>query len=139
VVPNSLGLILLLSLFRGLMSEPNPQTRRRSQRVLLQVAVLVRTELPDGKRVQTQAFTESVNAHGGLLESPVKITTSQKITLVNPQTQNEVGCRVVRTERSPEASYAIAFEFDRPNPKFWHINFPPEDWGVMGDAATDTR
>jgi len=117
------------------MSEPNFQNRRRSQRVLLQVAILIRTELADGKRVQIQAFTQEINAHGGLLESSVKLSPSLKITLVNPQTQKEIGCRVVRTEGRPESSFAIAIEFDQPSPQFWGVAFPPKDWGITDDAA----
>ena len=112
------------------MSQPDPQNRRRSQRVLLQVSVLIRAEMPEGKRIQTQAFTVSVSAHGGLLESPCRMTVGQRITLVNPQTAKEVGCRVVRVERSSEECFATAFEFDERSPRFWPITFPPLDWGV---------
>ena len=48
------------------MSDADPRNRRRSQRVMLQVAVFVKAEMTAGKRAQTQAFTVSVNAHGGL-------------------------------------------------------------------------
>ena len=107
------------------MSQIDPQYRRRSPRALLQVAVLVRTELSDGELGQIQAFTVSVNAHGGLFESPIRLTAGQKLTLVNPHTKKEAGCRIVRVEGSSEASYAIAFEFDQRNPHFWPITFPP--------------
>ena len=112
------------------MSKSNPKTHRRSERVLLQVAVIVKTELDDGKRVQFQAFTQRVNAHGGLLESPVRMTISQRITLVNPRSEKEVACRVVQAEGPSGESFAIAFEFDQPNPEFWPITFPPANWGV---------
>ena len=121
------------------MSETNLQNRRRSQRVLLQVAVLVRTEMPGGKRLQIQAFTLVVNAHGGLLELPLRMTVDQQITLVNPQTGQEVGCRVVRVEGPSDASFTIAFEFDQRSPRFWPITFPPEDWGVAEEVASDHR
>jgi hypothetical protein len=117
------------------MSQPDYPSRRRSQRVLLQVAVLIRTELADGKRVQVQAFTQGINAHGGLLESTVRLPTSQRITLVNPLTKKEIGCRVVRAEGISEESFAIAIEFDQPSPQFWAIAFPPKDWGITEDAA----
>ena len=121
------------------MSETNLQNRRRSQRVLLQVAVLVRTDMPGGKRLQIQAFTLVVNAHGGLLESPLRMTVDQQITLVNPQTRQEVGCRVVRVEGPSDASFTIAFEFDQRSSRFWPITFPPEDWGVAEEVASDHR
>ena len=121
------------------MGETDPQNRRRSQRVLLQVVVLVRAEMPDGKNLQVQAFTLAVNAHGGLLESPLNLAANQKITLISPQTGQEVTCRVVRAEKPSEASYRIAFEFDQGSPRFWPITFPPKDWGVAEEVATDVH
>jgi hypothetical protein len=117
------------------MSESDPQNRRRSQRVMLQVTVLVRAEMIEGRCLQAQAFTLVVNAHGGLLESSMKLACNQKITLINPQSGKMVGCRVVRVERPSEGNYTIAFEFDERSPQFWPITFPPEDWGVKGEAG----
>ena len=110
------------------MSETNPQNRRRSERVTLQIAVSVRLEMSGGVPVEVKAFTQMVNAHGGCLELPVRLLANQKITLVNPQTRNAAGCRVVRVEKESEASYPTSFEFDEPNPRFWPISFPPADW-----------
>jgi hypothetical protein len=109
----------------------NASNRRRSQRVVLQVAVLVRAEMPVGNRVQVQGFTLVVNAHGGLLESPLPVAVNQEIVLINPQTGKEVGCRVARAERTSPELVRVAFEFDEPTCKFWPISFPPKDWGAV--------
>lgn len=121
------------------MSENNLQNRRRSQRVLLQVAVLVRTEMPGGKRLQIQAFTLVVNAHGGLLESPLRMIADQQITLINPQTRMEADCKVVRVEGPSRELFTVAFEFHQRSPRFWPITFPPEDWGVAEEMVSDHR
>ena len=110
------------------VSEPKSQDQRRSERVSVQLTVLVRTELADGKRIQIQAFTQEINAHGGLLESPVRLSRNQKITLVSLQAGKEISCRVVRAEGIGGASFGIAFEFDQPDPHFWPIAVPPGDW-----------
>jgi hypothetical protein len=107
------------------MDQSDASNRRRSQRVLLQVAVVIRAETPEGKRVQAQGFTSAVNAHGGLLESPLKVMVNQRITIVNPQTGNEVGGRTVRVERESSELFSVAFEFDSPSPQFWPITFSP--------------
>lgn len=112
------------NLFRRVLGAPNSDNRRRSQRVLLQIAVLIGVDMPGGKRGQTQAFTLSVNAHGGLLESALRLDAGQQITLINPRTKKEVGGRVVRVEGSSESSFTIAFEFALPTPQFWPINLP---------------
>jgi hypothetical protein len=112
------------------MNEVDLQNRRRSQRVLLQVSVLVGAQMPEGDRVQAQAFTQVVNVHGGLLESLFTMTVGQKITLVNPHSGKEVGCRVLRVDGPSEGCFSTAFEFDERSPQFWPISSPPEDWAV---------
>lgn len=95
--------------------------------------------MPDGRCVQVQAFTSVVNAHGGLLESPLKLAPNQNIRLINPHAGEEVGCGVVRVEGPTSALYEVAFEFDRRSAQFWAINFPPEDWAVEEEVANDCQ
>ena len=121
------------------MTESDPKNRRRSQRVMLQVAVLVRANMPDGRCVQVQAFTLVVNVHGGLLESPLELTANQRITIINPQSGKDVGCRVVRIEEPSSALFQVAFEFEQRSAHFWPIAFPPDDWGVVEEVANDNR
>lgn len=90
---------------------------------MLQVAVVIRAETPEGKRMQAQGFTSAVNAHGGLVESPLKVVANQRITIVNPHTGTEVGGRTVHVERASSELFLVAFEFDRPSPQFWPITF----------------
>lgn len=117
------------------IDKANPRNRRRSQRVMLRLALLIRWESSAGKRAQTQAFTGMVNGHGGLLDSPARIPVGQRMTLVNPQTGKEVSCRIIRVERSSEGSFRTAFEFDQCSPRFWPIAFPPLDWETSSVPA----
>ena len=121
------------------MIESKPENRRRSQRVLLQIAVIVRGQLLGGKEFQAQGFTLCVNAHGGLLEAPVRLLANQKIKIANPHTGHEVGCRVVRVEGPIEQTYKIAFEFEAHYPQFWPITFPPLDWGMSQEVEHETQ
>ena len=99
----------------------------------------MRATLPDGRSVQVQSFTLAVNAHGGLLESPVKLVANQRIQLINPGTGKEVAGRVVRVEGSSSALYEVALEFDRRSPQFWPIAFPPEDWAGPEGVENGSR
>ena len=121
-----------------LLFQPGPQNRRRSQRVMLHVAVIIKSEMPEGKCEQARAFTVDVNAHGGLLECPFRRTVGQQITLVNPQTGKEVGCRVVRVHQPSESSFTTAFEFERQSTRFWPLTLVPEDWGVTEELANNS-
>lgn len=97
--------------------------RRRSERFMLRLDILVRLEISAGTRLQTHAFTVTVNAYGGQLVSPFRMTADQGITLVNPQTGKEVAGRVVKADRNAEGDYLVSFAFDHLNPTFWPVAF----------------
>lgn len=107
---------------------PNPADRRRSERVILQIPVIVRATAPDGEKLEEETQTSVVNAHGGLLKLQMEVKVGQPILLINAKTKMQQSCRVVRVETSPAGHSAMAFEFDQPAPHFWPITFPPADW-----------
>jgi PilZ domain len=113
---------------------PAPENRRRSERVVLRVSVLLVAEDEDRKQIQEKAETQIVNAHGGLLRVRQHLHVGQPFLLQNTQNRAEMSCRVVRTEEDGLDFFKVAFEFDRPAPKFWPIVFPPPDW-----AASDAK
>jgi len=110
--------------------------RRRSQRVLLRMPILIITRGPDGRHVSENAFTSSVNAHGALVYMTLKVSDGQKIIIKNPETGEEQFVRVVRSSPAPEGRTEVAIEFLRPSPKFWRIAFPPEDWAPHAPEIT---
>ena len=112
------------------MPASDPSNRRRSERVVLQIPVTVLAETPDRVHVEEQTQTLVVNAHGGLMKLAAELLVGQPIILVNPQSGLEQSCRVVRIDQPSPDYFAVAFEFDRPSPKFWPITFPPADWEV---------
>jgi hypothetical protein len=106
-------------------------SRRRSERVLLHIRLLLETRLEDGKLAATDAFTLVVNAHGGLLELHLKLPRGHRIWLINTGTGIKAPCRVLGTRKSREGGFATAFEFEQASPDFWPINFPPRDWHLV--------
>ncbi len=106
----------------------NPADRRRSERVMLRMRITVIAEDTTRKRQQFEALTQVVNAHGGLMRIKTELQLGQPMLLVNSQNKVEQNCRVVRVEDTAEGDFAVAFEFDKPNPKFWPVVFPPQDW-----------
>ena len=109
-------------------SSSNPENHRRSERVLLRMRITVVAEDTERKRRQCEAMTQVVNAHGGLMRLPLELHVGQPMLLGNPQNNAEQACRVVRVDDTADGDFAVAFEFDAPNPKFWPVVFPPEDW-----------
>jgi hypothetical protein len=107
--------------------------RRRSERVVLHVPVVVVTETIEKKRVQEETHTLVVNAHGGLLSLKMEVVPGQPVFLINPRNGKEQKCHVVRVENPPGGGLAVAFEFDAPAPHFWPIVFPPRGLGCRAN------
>jgi len=50
------------------------------------------------------------------------------ILLINKKTGREAQCRLVHQKRIGIGQYELGIEFIIPQPRFWGIAFPPEDW-----------
>lgn len=102
-----------------------PQTaeeRRRAQRVLLKMEVLIHIE---GKAKPLHGFTHTVSASGAMVILPEGIPVNTKLVLENPKTQKKVDARVVRPAQLSSEGSLVPMEFTTPSPQFWNIFFPP--------------
>jgi hypothetical protein len=102
-----------------------PQTaeeRRRAQRVLLRMPVLV--HLP-GKANPLHGFTHTVSASGAMIILPEGLPAGSKLTIENPKTQKKVEAHVVRPPQMNNEGSLVPIEFTSPSPQFWNIFFPP--------------
>jgi hypothetical protein len=104
------------------------QNKRRSERVILRVAVVASIGLYDVTIISEPTFTQVVNAHGGLLTLRMELFAEQKFLLNNLKTGITRQCSVVRTEKPADSEFLVAFQFTIPSPDFWRIKFPPRDW-----------
>jgi len=104
---------------------------RRSQRVILSLAVVVRTEdVPRDASFEEETRTLVVNLHGALITLASRVKKGQKLRLINSRTHVEQLCRVVYMGSPTDGKAQVGVEFLKPAPDFWHISFPPEDWVV---------
>jgi len=115
---------------KGLLEGIETHTRRRSQRVTLQMAVEIQLHMVDGRLLRQDAFTEVVSAHGGLLEMETRPAAGQRMLLMNPSSGVQQSATILSAKRSREGGYEVAFEFDSPAPKFWALVFQPDDWKI---------
>jgi len=104
--------------------------RRRSMRVLLSVPIHVSGKTTDGKDFEEQTRTLVVNAHGALIALGAKVAAGQSIIVANPATQFTIECRVVYLGNSQGGKIQMGVEFVKPSPRFWQVDFPPDDWVV---------
>lgn len=109
-----------------------PETgRRRSQRVIVTLAVTVRTD-GASKEASFEEETQTllVNVHGALILLKGKVVKGQKLRLTNRRTKEEQLCRVATVSPASGGKAQVGIEFLKPSPDFWRISFPPEDWVV---------
>jgi hypothetical protein len=102
-----------------------PQTaeeRRRAQRVLLKMAVVIHIQ---GKANPIHGFTHTVSASGAMIILPEGLSQGTKISIENPKTQKKVEAHVVRPPQLNAEGSLVPVEFTTPSPQFWNIFFPP--------------
>lgn len=106
----------------------NPGARRRSQRVLMQVAVRVHGSDAQGKAFDEETETLAINAHGALVLLTARITSGSKVQLQHKKTLEQQECHVVFLGPVRSGKAETGLEFSAPRPAFWRVAFPPEDW-----------
>lgn len=102
--------------------------KRRSQRLFLQVRVVVEGKLPNKSALSEDTHTIVVNAHGALVEMSAALDQGQTVNMRNVRTSETIECVVKLVTPAGAGKFSTAFEFAKPNPDFWRISFPPEDW-----------
>jgi hypothetical protein len=102
--------------------QPTAEERRRAQRVLLKMRVLVHlTNKPE----PMVGHTHTVSATGAMIILPEGLAQGTKFILENPKTQQKVEVNVVRSPQMNQDGSLVPVEFLSPAPQFWNIFFPP--------------
>ena len=101
--------------------QPTAEERRRSQRVLVRMPVVIHVV---GKPAQ-QGNTHTVSAGGAMVILKEGIGEGTKVTVENPITKNKVEAKVVRPPQMNQEGSLVPLEFVTPSPTFWNIFFPP--------------
>jgi hypothetical protein len=102
--------------------------RRRSERLSLDVVLVVRGQSAERKLFQEETFTTSVSAHGALVVLSTKVELGQTIYLKNPMTQKEMEGRVTRFGPLHGNQVQVGVDFMQPTLTFWPAVFPPKSW-----------
>jgi hypothetical protein len=101
---------------------------RRSQRVSIRIPVVARWTPPGQQVIAEETVTLVVNAHGALILLAMRVKPGSRIFLKNPAKGLDRECRVVRVQEKLQGKHEVGVEFLRPDPKFWGLEFPPDDW-----------
>jgi PilZ domain-containing protein len=104
------------------------EVTRRSRRLALRIPVRIEYFLEDPGRLATDTSTVVVSAHGALLRLPWGVPQGQQLQLQNLITKETQRATVAFVESVEGGNFDVGVEFDQPNPKFWGVSFPPNDW-----------
>jgi hypothetical protein len=99
--------------------------RRRSERSLQVIPLVIRGELESKKVFWEDTFTSNVSAHGALMILSARVCIGQRLVLMNPQTWQEEDARVARFGTSDGTRTQIGVEFDCAIPDFWPASAAP--------------
>jgi PilZ domain len=114
---------------------PNTASRRRSQRVLVQVHVRIRGTDSQSQAFEEQAATLAINAHGALVFMKHRLVAGSKVQMRHNMTEEEQECHVVHLGQVRDGKTEVGLEFSEPRPGFWRVAFPPEDWTPKSPEA----
>jgi len=101
---------------------PTAEERRRAQRVLLRIRVMVHVA---GKQNALEGHTHTVSASGAMLILPEGLAEGTTVTIENLKAQSKVEARVARPPQMSHEGSLVPVEFTSPSPNFWGIFFPP--------------
>jgi hypothetical protein len=111
----------LLPLEDGDMSEATFTSPRRSSRVFHKMRVEAQGRSHNGRKFRETCETVVVNAHGGLLLLKHEVKDGEMLILSNPETQEELECRIVYQGDPGEKGQRVGIEFLTPAPRFWGL------------------
>jgi hypothetical protein len=106
--------------------------QRRALRVLMRVRIRVSNHGTDASKFDEQTHTLAVNAHGASILLSASVKNGQRINLVNEATGDKAECMIAYVGQRHEGRMEVGVCFVVPNPKFWHVTFPPHDWTPVG-------
>ena len=101
---------------------------RRSQRIEMNVPVVVYRTRGEGPQFYENTQTLVINAHGALMDLTDMVAPRQRLQVQNPESGEHLECRVVSVKKERIGPPKVAVEFTQPAPSFWRIAFPPADW-----------
>ncbi|HEX8882301.1 MAG TPA: hypothetical protein VF749_19805 [Candidatus Acidoferrum sp.] len=110
-------------------------SRRRSQRVLMQVGIRVRGKDAQGKDFEEMTETLAVNAHGALILLNARVISGAIIHVKHNKTEEEQECHVAFLGPVRSGRAEVGVEFTSPHATFWRVAFPPEDWSPKSPEA----
>jgi PilZ domain len=107
---------------------PATIAERRSQRITLDVPLVVKGYGEGKQAFREQTFTLSASAHGVLLALKTSVSVGQKVQLLNQRNWDELPGHVVYVGVPHAGLTRVGIEFEQSAADFWSLTIPPADW-----------
>lgn len=96
---------------------------RRSARVFRKLKIQAQGRSHSGKKFRETCETLVVSAHGGLLTLKHEVDNGELLVVTNPETQEDIECRIVYLGDLCHGGQRVGIEFLTPAPHFWGLEF----------------
>ena len=126
----------LLPLEDELMSEATYAGPRRSSRVFHKMRVQAQGRSQNGRKFRETCETVVVNAHGGLLLLKHEVNDGEMLVISNPETQEELECRIVYLGDAGDKGQRVGIEFLTPAPHFWGLELDEKPAAGAGGSTS---
>jgi hypothetical protein len=120
----------------GGMSETTSISPRRSARVFHRMRVQAQGRSQNGRKFRETCETVVVNAHGGLLLLKHEVKDGEMLVISNPETQEELECRIVYQGDPGEKGQRVGIEFLTPAPHFWGLELDEKPSSSSDDTTS---
>ena len=96
---------------------------RRSARIFRKLNMQAQGRAHNGKKFREVCETLVVSEHGGLLMLKHEVDDGELLVITNPETQEEIECRIVFLGELCDQGQRVGIEFLTPAPHFWGLEF----------------
>ena len=96
---------------------------RRSARVFRKLKMQAQGRAHNGKKFRETCETLVVSAHGGLLMLKHEVDDDELLVITNPETLEEIECRIVFLGELCDQGQRVGIEFLTPARHFWGLEF----------------
>jgi hypothetical protein len=90
----------------------------------------VQGHLQDKTPFTEETVTLVVSVHGALVRLDAETQMGQTVVLEIVSTNETQEGKVVFISEGKDAKFHVGIELTKPNPFFWHVSFPPENWSL---------
>lgn len=101
-------------------------TPRRSARIFRKLKMQAQGRGHNGRKFRETCETLVVSAHGGLLMLKHEVDDGEILVITNPDTMEEIECRIVYLGDLCQQGQRVGVEFLAPAPHFWGMEFGDE-------------